>query len=94
MWKDRELQHWLGMTLADWFSYGALALVIALFINDGPGGDLILAIGAVLCGFLSFLIGWRHEPECSDETNVLILVDYPLALVLPAGCVFIHFLCH
>jgi len=73
----REWQHLTGMTAADWFAYLTLLLLCAIYFCADPVGDALLAGGAIVASLVSFVLGWRHEPECSDLFNAMILFAYP-----------------
>ncbi|MFN0050747.1 MAG: hypothetical protein ACKV0T_01060 [Planctomycetales bacterium] len=92
MFEDRELRQWLGMTAADVLVYLAALALVALFAYEDLWGDRLLAVGSIGLTLLACGIGWRHEPEFSDATNLLILVEYPLAVVLAVGLVVVHYL--
>lgn len=73
----REWQHLTGVTAADGFAYLTLLLLGAIYFCADPVGDALLAGGAIVASLISFVLGWRHEPECSDLFNAVILLAYP-----------------
>jgi len=87
----REWQHLMGMTAADWIAYAAFLLLVAMYFCPDALGDALLAGAAVIASLASFVVGWRHDPECSDFANALSLISYPMVPLITALVVGVRY---
>lgn len=74
----REWRHILGINVGGLLACITIILLGSMQFCPDPLGDAVLAGLAVIASLASFFVGWRNDPECSDEINLLILLAYPV----------------
>ena len=87
----KELQEWLGLTLADGLLYLATAALIAMLLVSNRTLDIVLAVAGIGLAIAACPLGMKQDSTLSSTTNAFKMVIYPVCVLVAVVAVVIHF---
>jgi len=89
---NRELQEWLGLTVADVLVYVGAAALVGVYLVPNATAQVALAVLAVGLALVACPLGMKSDPAVSKFTNAVKLVTYPLVVLIFIGAILYRYL--
>ena len=88
---NRELQEWLGLTLADLLVYLGVAAIVGVYLVPNATAQMALAALGLGLALAACPVGMKADPAVSRFTNVVKLLSYPFVVLVFVAAIAIRY---
>lgn len=88
---NRELQEWLGLTLADLLVYLGIAAIVGMYLVPNAMAQMALAGLGLALAIAACPLGMKADPAVSRFTNVVKLLSYPIVVLVFVAAIVLRY---
>ena len=89
--KKNELWEWLGIAPADLPVWGAVIVLVVMYLVKSTIVDIVLSMLVVGLTTFSCFVGMQYDKRVSKRINLIKKISYPASVLLCGVVIYLNF---